>query len=829
MKVIHKRLLAAVLTAVMLMPAASCSKGRSKDSKSISGKKISEDSPWFESTVRKYDLGLVFEDPVSMIRNEVLDDEDKNLVIWTTGQYMIKTTGRFDQPARWFGYVSVVDRTSGKVESQTDLVKGLSKYEQPDDVSFGNGVITARYSKFNDSTYEMTYFEKDIDPSTGEILDTREVTGVREDVMYSKTDDFNEYVITTTVFYGEPELYCTLDIKSPDGSTKTVEIREEGKNYYGPYYFYPLSDTRAMVPVGSDDGVVFFELDLASASITKCDKESMSWLDLSSSLNTFMQDGRAFYYSNVGFFEIDYKNRTVNEFFDYGWCGVNRNLLATLRTGKIKGDTICFQGAVLTNGVFSQSISFDFYEVELKKAEKNPHAGKQILELYSAGGNTSDVVSDAILEFNRTNGQYYIEVTDRYDDDRSYLSGYYYVDEELERVEFNAHYNITNEDDRARIELSQGSKLSDSLAVDIINGDGPDILMNVSGYGQLNNPDYLTDLTPYIGELDPAKYFTNIIGCAKVDGKLYQLPICYKIYGIQTSSKYVGATGTGFTTKEYESFLRGEDALNGKDIITVGQPYYFAKLFNAMSDKFIKNGKVDLSAPEFKILADYVKDNVPEKGRKWDSSDEDLIATMNANQKVVDVKWSSPTARLTSCSGLKDYVVTMSEVSLGTAFAGIPSTDGRGPMAETYISVAVSSQALNIDACGEFVKLLMSETIQEKYALDGKFVLSRDAFRKAGASAIEYYNGEGGYELFGVDFKNFVPLDDDKRYKLSDKNIDEVEKIILSCSIMNNVDPAIDIILIEEMPPYFLGQKDLDSVIKIAQDRAQKVLDERRG
>ena len=123
----------------------------------------------------------------------------------------------------------------------------------------------------------------------------------------------------------------------------------------------------------------------------------------------------------------------------------------------------------------------------------------------------------------------------------------------------------------------------------------------------------------------------------------------------------------------------------------------------------------------------------------------------------------------------------------------------------------------------------MSETIQEKYALDGKFVLSRDAFRKAGASAIEYYNGEGGYELFGVDFKNFVPLDDDKRYKLSDKNIDEVEKIILSCSIMNNVDPAIDIILIEEMPPYFLGQKDLDSVIKIAQDRAQKVLDERRG
>ena len=34
-------------------------------------------------------------------------------------------------------------------------------------------------------------------------------------------------------------------------------------------------------------------------------------------------------------------------------------------------------------------------------------------------------------------------------------------------------------------------------------------------------------------------------------------------------------------------------------------------------------------------------------------------------------------------------------------------------------------------------------------------------------------------------------------------------------------------ILIEEMPAYFLGQKDLNSVIKIAENRIQKVLDER--
>ena len=62
----------------------------------------------------------------------------------------------------------------------------------------------------------------------------------------------------------------------------------------------------------------------------------------------------------------------------------------------------------------------------------------------------------------------------------------------------------------------------------------------------------------------------------------------------------------------------------------------------------------------------------------------------------------------------------------------------------------------------------------------------------------------------------------------STKDIDDLEKIILSCSGMKAEDSAISIILIEEMPAYFTGQKDLDSVIAIAQDRVQKVLNERK-
>ena len=54
-------------------------------------------------------------------------------------------------------------------------------------------------------------------------------------------------------------------------------------------------------------------------------------------------------------------------------------------------------------------------------------------------------------------------------------------------------------------------------------------------------------------------------------------------------------------------------------------------------------------------------------------------------------------------------------------------------------------------------------------------------------------------------------------------DIETLEKIILSCSKMDSPDSSINLIIAEEMPAYFLGQKDLSSVVKIMQDRMQKV------
>ena len=138
-------------------------------------------------------------------------------------------------------------------------------------------------------------------------------------------------------------------------------------------------------------------------------------------------------------------------------------------------------------------------------------------------------------------------------------------------------------------------------------------------------------------------------------------------------------------------------------------------------------------------------------------------------------------------------------------------------MFESVCSVAISSQATDIDACGEFISYLLSEDVQKGLAMRSNFVLNRSAFWSAGEALTDYFN-------YGDRSGN--ELSDDEKYTSAD--IDNIERIILSCSSMNSENSDMSMILIEEMPAYFLGQKDLDSVIVIIQDRVQKVLDERK-
>ena len=64
-------------------------------------------------------------------------------------------------------------------------------------------------------------------------------------------------------------------------------------------------------------------------------------------------------------------------------------------------------------------------------------------------------------------------------------------------------------------------------------------------------------------------------------------------------------------------------------------------------------------------------------------------------------------------------------------------------------------------------------------------------------------------------------------YEIDDSVVGEYEKMIESCKSMSTFDPALELIVQEEIPAYFSGQKSLDEVINIINDRSKTYLSER--
>ena len=795
-----RKTVAAVLALSFMISTASCGK-KQKTEVSHSGKLIEEKTPWFETKTFKIDNGVDPDRKTQSIHSQLAGSDEENYVFITQGNYELPEDYDWEYESYLkllISNVVVVDKKSGETKKIIDLLHYFADGEVLEGIVYlgGNIVVDTRSSDIE--TNGQIIKEYLIDPLTGDVISvTNKEDYMRSPQMFIIGDYQIQVSINWDTYPPEGHLFVT----DPAGNEKAIKI-EEGSNLYSVENIIPKGEDKAVVFLALDLGYDYLELDLKKSELKKLDPTEFDWLDSYSISNMINgSDGNIYSAAPTGISKIDIKNKTKEEFFNYSWCSANRNSLKDYTLGQISEDAFILYGEKYEPTPFSSFSDWSasaFEIIEFTKADKNPHAGKRILELYSPSGYLDETMCDALAKYNETNDKYFIEVTDRYSSGSTNLN------------------DINSDDELSRSENERDSDISNKLAIDLQSGDGPDMCLDISQIDRLNSSKYLIDLSPYVENLDSDKYFTNIVDNAKVDGKLYNLPLCFGISGIFTDSAYAGSSGYGFTTDEYVDFLKGP--LNGIDVISYGQPYYFTCLFNASRNKFIKDGKADFSVPEFAAIADFVKNNVPEKSKTWDEGASSSFDSYGAGM----FEYTQP-AIYTQSRNFADYLITLQQLESGSSILGLPSLDGRGPVTVVSSSIAVSVHAYDVDACVDFVKLLMSDDIQKEYSMSGSFVLNREYFRSTGEAAIEYYNQTTVSSLFGGYFKE-TPAN---RVKYTKEHIDVLENTILSCSSATTEDADINLVLIEEMPAYFLGQKSLDQVIKIAQDRVQLILNER--
>ena len=561
-----------------------------------------------------------------------------------------------------------------------------------------------------------------------------------------------------------------------------------------------LGDAKALMAIenGGFGKQKYYELDLKTGN----SKESMtdySWIE-GDLYNATYVDGTGYVICNEeGLKKIDFRNKKKTEVFSFDACNINRSEALNMKLLAMTEDCIYLSAMTVTplSLIFSP-VDYGQTLYILTKEKTNPNAGKTVLHATSTSF-YDYTVCEAISVFNETNPDYFIKLDNNYSP--------------LQKV--NSGEMSFYDDDYAEKYDKLSAELSYQLCIDLMNGDGPDIVLDSALITSLNDSRYLLDLKK---EIKTDGLFENIVRASEVNGKIYQFPLGVTLTGFVAAKKDVAADQYGFTFEQYKDFVSGP--CNGTDFISVyaDQTDYLRRCMVSMKDSYYKNGKVDFDTPAFRALADYVKDNVPVK--HTGESNGYIMKPVEKSKR--GVKYESG---ITFPLIVTYYPDSISDMKI----LGLPSNDGRGPLLYDTASVGISATTNEKKACIEFVKLLLSDDIQESFGLYVDCVpVRKTAYESTAGQAVEKYNSV--YKQY----KDMYPRDSliEMGYpfcEVDKKAVADFETALSSCSVIAGEDTAISIIVCEEIPAYFTGQKSLDDVIKIINDRARTYVNEREG
>ena len=675
----------------------------------------------------------------------------------------------------------------GKLIKSVDISE-LTYNRQIENVSvIDNCVQLALKDSVRDaSNPEIKRSEVNIDLTSGVVGDLEEAVNVSEkygldsELDYDGSWTIGDYTVSRYSSWNMKSVF----VISNNGKIKIADMSVDRQFKDASVFNYIIASEKEILLVCLSNKVRFLSLNLETGEFTDKDEE-YAWLNTvnyDSRISSF--GGKTYVTDQSGIKCINFETKELEDVVSFNCCNINRSIVSKCNLISVDNDRYVFAGMVNTYDSYTM---FDSSDKEipaiivLEKADKNPNAGKMILTAATVGRvETPYSISEAIREFNETNKKYFIV-----------------IESELNVADYFDYSNAETHDDSDDVHYNGASALSDQLATDLLSGNAPDIILNAGEYSLIHSEDYLVDLTGYINGkkgIKEADYFSNVMDAAKTGDKLFYMPVSFSVNGILADKADVGAGKTGFTFEEYTKYLYG--VCNGKDPMNETQLGALCTLYSYMSDTCINGKEINFDNESFRALCDYVKDNVNDNsydpnetggyGCYYNFAEFLLVNGNNASEKTI---------------------------------MGYPSPDGRGPEISVGTSIGISAEASSAVADGawEFIKYCLGDEVQEMVARHDENPVSIDAFDTAAEKVLENRNNNS--------FNHFTFT---KNEPLDETVIASYKSVLQSASVTNNIDPAILIVLREELPPYFLDQKSFDDVLKIIQDRVSTIIAERK-
>ncbi|MBO4687146.1 MAG: extracellular solute-binding protein [Clostridiales bacterium] len=450
------------------------------------------------------------------------------------------------------------------------------------------------------------------------------------------------------------------------------------------------------------------------------------------------------------------------------------------------------------------SVKTTLFAVHLSRADSNPHVGKKVLKLGLNGYDEPDFI-EAVLQYNMDpNNSARIEIHD-----------------------YNA--DVTNYDAFGPRDPNSGAGV-DQLTLDMLSGNGPDILVGFSGLSQFNSDTMLIDLNTLIdgdSSFSRSEYFDNVFRAFETNGKLYTIPVTFSVTGMAANTDYTNATGN-LTFSDFDAMagaipqtMQMLSADSCEDLLRDWMPH--------LSSHFIdyENKTVNFESEEFKTLLEMVK-KYGEAGRNANSGDPMKDGYLTPNDDIMLTQGLIGTA-LVDFSDLQFYATIVQQMhNAGVTFSGVPSQNGIGMSVKGHLSMAITSTSADPELAWDFIRSLLSEDAQQTMSFNSNYLpVNRNAFLENCRREIES-NENYLKELEEMSQIDSAKTGDLSRYtRLSDETTEDLSALISSVTQAEAIDTDILNIILEEAAGYFAGQRSVDDICANIQNRATTIMNER--
>lgn len=765
------------LVLALTLLASSCFTGCSKkQAKTVL--KIEEGTPWYNCET-------------TTLGNDYADYE------YNIGQASAGIIGHISD-----GYVYAINGAYGGYDSDTGVVNYLSLYSDDGELIseidvnpyFANNSYYASIDGFTysivDDVVKVQIYNWEFDNLTEYEADFENKELVNPYV-YPQVDGWNWSYLTYEKIVGDYHLFVEVDWDTY--SLKLLTIDADGNPFYydvserhpenAPENVYSpivIDDTKVLILPGFSPERVAYVFDLEAQEFEVATDKYESMLNELNYIGRWMLDPNNELYLNDGvtLSRPNFQDKTFDKIIDMENIDINRSLLSGTHNLcsilELSSDQIIF--ADRTSGL--NSVICNIYKVTL--ADTNPNVGKTIITT----DGTEDIIYEAVYRFNRTDDEYFVKIVpNNYN---------YYVG-----------LNFSYDDDYETVIRKARKDMGDQIMVDLMAGNCPDVVFYATEYEQLNNGKYMLDMSKFYdnSNLDDIVY-GNLIEATKDGDKLYAIPLQFMLRGIGINRKILEGDNIGLTFEEFTEFMN--TYTNGKNPVAKTQLDFIQMMVANNYDLLLDDkGRINFDCDEFRQIAEYTYDYL--------------------NQYSYDY--------ITCIDNPRGWFEEFGQQYIpfeNADFIGFPSCDGRGPMMDPKLLVSITSDSQVSEGAWRFICMLLDDAVQTYMcSTDGKngfwvggipSPVNRQAYLNNLENHIDAYNFEyGEYNEMGLN-----------SYELASMDVaDKLLEIVANVNHSYKSDSDIDIIIYEEMQPYLAGDKTLDEVIKIMNDRAKTVMDER--